>query len=185
MASGDDKACSVESTGEDPIYTCAMDEDTGPARPAPWDEPMDRCARARGSRREAGAWARCWEAGAGETGEGRSRGLGQLIGGATIRWGRRWRGNEGSMWQISNLYGLLVHPGHRKRPGGHAPHAFTCHLAPPRHVATANIGRILPAPRCISPFSIFCSLFETISDLLFSASFSTAPHLPKFFVLLL
>lgn len=137
----------AESTEEDPIYTCTMDEDTaspaaslgrvhGPACCVPsqaaW---LSGPAHGRGARRlgpqmRAGAFT--W-APAGDWRRGDSRGQAPC---------ERLERDVEMLWQISNPYPVIGSAasrssmpeegsGRRKRLGGHAPRAFTCHLAQP------------------------------------------------------
>lgn len=117
----------AESTGEDPIYTCATDEDTA-SRPAPrWERstappprwpwrrpggagvsPCGPSARSGRGRKSGGGRA------------GRSRGRGEPIGGAEI--GKRRGPPCANIFSPpAGPWSMLAGPHARKPPGGHAP----------------------------------------------------------------
>ena len=76
----------AESTEEEAIYTCAMDEDTAAPVGVPGTRPWTALTSHLCHLVRVGAWARPREAREVECGRGRSRGRAQAIGGETIRW---------------------------------------------------------------------------------------------------
>ena len=122
----------AESTGEDPIYTCATDEDTAPRPPPRWDESTAPPAR----RRRAGDGPEAARR-AGGGARRRSRGRGAAIGGAEI--GKR-RGARANIFRPPPPGLCRRAPPARKPPGGQV----DMHLAPsratwPRRPATPRL----------------------------------------------
>ena len=117
----------AESTGEDPIYTCATDEDTNSRPPLRWERstaPPTRWPR----RRPGGAGVSSCGPSA-RSGRGRERG-GRA--GRAFTWARgaNWRsGDWKATWAAVRKYlsppagpwPMRAGPHERKPPGGHAP----------------------------------------------------------------
>ena len=149
----------AESTGEDPIYTCATDEDTA-SRPAPrWERstaPPTRWPR----RRPGGAGVSSCGPSA-RSGRGRKSGGGRT-GEFTWARGADWRsGDWKATWAAVRKYlsppagpwSMRAGPHARKPPGGHAPRPLHVPHGPARPATSPLLGPERRRSRILCPNS--------------------------------